>query len=507
MSGNSNQVNFWIQNGILIFLALFLMAIIFIIDIKVPLGVAIGAMYSIVIFYSWLLPGRQTPMYVAAICTVLTLLGLSLSEPSADGSIVGINRIMSVIVIWICAALVMMAKRGFESLEEAKELLEDKVEERTSELRKKQELLEKSERKYKDLLESAPDAIVIAEGNGSIQLVNQQITNIFGYEKDELIGENVDRLIPERFRRLYGSNHNSIFDIPDVGMNGSGVEITAVKKGGKEFPIEVSLSPFESEQGMLVSAAIRDISFRKDAERSMEEFSQQLQNKNKELEQFTYVASHDLQEPLRTITSFSEILAEKYKGHLDETGNKSLQFILDATGRMSRLIKGLLDYGRLGKSEDRGEINCNQLIEEVTNDLGTIIKDTKTQIEIKNLPKVNGYRIELRLLFQNIISNAIKFRKEGQVPMIKINAVSKKGEVVFSIKDNGIGIAEEHKDRIFEIFQRLHNRNEFEGTGIGLAHCRKIVELHGGRIWVESEPDKGSSFYFTIPKPNNHEKA
>ena len=508
MSHKPKYVHASIQNGILIFLALFLTGIIFTIDVNVPLGLAVGAMYSIVIFYSWLLPGRQTPLIAAAICTLLILFGLSMSESQlVEGNIVGINTIISVIVIWICAALVMMAKRGFESLEEARDHLEEKVEERTHELRVKQKLVEQSESRYRNLLESAPDAIVISERNGIIQLVNRQITNVFGYDKDELVGTNVEQLIPERYRRLYLGRNSSVFDAPEVDQNGSGMEIIAVKKSGEEFPIEVSLSPLETDQGMLVSAAIRDITFRKDAERSMEEFSQQLQNKNKELEQFTYVASHDLQEPLRTITSFSEILANQYKEKFDETGNKSLQCILEATGRMSGLIKGLLDYGRLGKSEEKTEIDCYQLIEDLKNDLATAIKESDTDISAKRLPKVKGYEVELRLLFQNIISNSMKFRNNGVAPKIKIRAVTKKNEVVFAIEDNGIGIAKEHKDRIFEIFQRLHNRSEFEGTGIGLAHCRKIVELHGGRIWVESELGKGSSFYFTIPKPNNHEKA
>ncbi|WP_422359723.1 sensor histidine kinase [Reichenbachiella sp.] len=491
----------WIQMLILTFFALFITSMVFIADIFVPLGVAVGAMYCIVIFYSWLLPGRLTPIYTGIFCTVLIVLGLVFAQSrAASDEIFGVNRVISVIVIWVCTALVMMAKNGFKSLEEARDQLEQRVKERTKELSEKQRIIELSNERYKSLLESAPDAMVIAERNGTVQLINQQITNLFGYEKDELLGTSVERLIPERYRRLYKGHSSGFFDIPDIEQQGKGVELIGRKKSGEEFPIEVSLSPLETDDGALVSAAIRDITFRKDAEDSMELFSQQLQNKNKELEQFTYVASHDLQEPLRTITSFSEMLVEKYKNQFDETGKKSLQFILDATGRMSQLIKGLLDYGRLGKSEAKENINCNDLMADLKKDLTTGLEESKTKLDVSDLPSVNGYPVELRLLLQNLISNAMKFRKPEETPVIQIKAKKKRGEVVFSVKDNGIGIADEHRERIFEIFQRLHNKNKYEGTGIGLAHCRKIVELHGGQIWVESEPDMGSSFYFSIPK-------
>ncbi|WP_420583371.1 sensor histidine kinase [Reichenbachiella sp.] len=491
----------WIQIMVLAFFALFITSMVFIADLLVPLGVAVGAMYCIVIFYSWLLPGRRTPVYAGVLCTILIVLGLIYSRSEATGdAIFGMNRVISVIVIWVCTALVMMAKNGFRSLEEARNHLEERVKERTKELRDKQQIIEQSNERYKSLLESAPDAMVITDKRGKVQLINQQITNLFGYEKEEFIGTSVELLMPERYRRLYKGHRSGFFDIPNFDQKGIGVELIGKKKSGEEFPMEVALSPLETEEGTLISAAIRDISFRKGAEESMELFSQQLQNKNKELEQFTYVASHDLQEPLRTITSFSEMLVAKYHDQFDETGKKSLQFILDATGRMSQLIKGLLDYGRLGKSESKEPINCNDLVEDLKKDLAAGLKESDTLLKVNELPTVNGYPVELRLLFQNLISNGMKFRKPDESPIVEIKAKKKRNEIVFSVEDNGIGIADEHRDRIFEIFQRLHNKNKYEGTGIGLAHCRKIVELHGGQIWVESVPENGSSFYFSIPK-------
>lgn len=481
--------------------ALSLTLLIFIADMIFPEHVAISSMYCIVIFYSWLLPIRNAPLLLGILTTVLVFIAFLFSDASARyATSTYTNLLISLMVIWVCTTLVMLAKSGLKRIEYARDYLEQKVKERTSELSEKQSLLELSKQRYKSLLDGAPDAMVIAEENGTVQLINQQITNLFGYDKDELIGTSVERLIPERYRRLYQGHRSGFFDIPAIEQQGVGVELIGKKKSGEEFPMEVSLSPFESDEVMLVSAAIRDITFRKNAEASMELFSQQLQNKNKELEQFTYVASHDLQEPLRTITSFSEMLASKYKDQFDDTGKKSLQFILDATGRMRQLIKGLLDYGRLGKSESKEDINCNDLMSHLKKDLDTSLNESATVLEIHDLPIVKGYSVELRLLFQNLISNAMKFSKPNESPVIQVKAKKKRGQVVFSVQDNGIGIAKEHRDRIFEIFQRLHNKNDYEGTGIGLAHCRKIVELHGGQIWVESEPENGSTFYFSLPK-------
>lgn len=223
-----------------------------------------------------------------------------------------------------------------------------------------------------------------------------------------------------------------------------------------------------------------------------------IKNKNKELEQFTYIASHDLQEPLLTITGFVNLLNENYGNQFDEVGQKSLSYLKDATERMSKLVKALLDYGRIGKSPELTKIDCNSLLEEVKNDLDSSIKNTNTTFKIKNLPEINGYKTEIRMLFQNLISNAIKFQKPDTKPVIKISAFKDNGWT-FTIKDNGIGIDEKYKNRIFDIFQRLHSSDKYKGTGIGLAHCNKIIELHKGKIWVESEPNQGSTFYFNIP--------
>ena len=227
--------------------------------------------------------------------------------------------------------------------------------------------------------------------------------------------------------------------------------------------------------------------------------NRQLISKNQELEQFAYIASHDLQEPLGTVNSFVELLKDDYKGKFDENADKYLQFISQASTRMSQLIKGLLDYSLIGRNRELTTVDCNTIVRDIQSDLTTRIAETKAQIEIGDLPKVKGSEVELRLLFQNLIGNAIKFHKKDTAPRLKISAKRENGYWKFSFQDNGIGIDNNNKEKIFVIFHRVYSKSEYEGTGIGLAHCRKVVELHGGNIWVSSQPNEGSTFSFTIP--------
>ena len=226
----------------------------------------------------------------------------------------------------------------------------------------------------------------------------------------------------------------------------------------------------------------------------------ELSNKNKELAQFTYIASHDLQEPLRTVTNFTHLFEKQYREVLDEQANTYLQFIAQASRRMSGLIKGLLDYSRIGHNREMTYVDLEKILDELKIDLHSKIDETGAKFRVGPLPKIRGFRVELALLFQNLILNAIKFRRKEEKPEIIITAKDRIGFFEFIVQDNGIGIAEEHQKKIFSIFQRLHTRKEYEGTGIGLAHCQKIVELHQGTIRVSSVPEQGSKFIFTIKK-------
>ena len=234
----------------------------------------------------------------------------------------------------------------------------------------------------------------------------------------------------------------------------------------------------------------------------LEQANKDLERKNVELEQFAYIASHDLQEPLRTTSSFVALLQKQYQGKFDEKADKYFTFISDASERMKVLIKNLLDYSRIGNKKELEEVDCNKILNEVLADLGTSISEANANIQYTPLPVINGYPTEMKQLFQNLITNGMKFRKKGTTPEIKISVQKIEGFWQFAFQDNGIGIDHKHNEKIFVIFQRLHTRNDYEGTGIGLSHCKKIVELHKGKIWVDSVSGEGSIFNFTIFSDN-----
>lgn len=231
-----------------------------------------------------------------------------------------------------------------------------------------------------------------------------------------------------------------------------------------------------------------------------EQANKKLQVTNQKMEQFAYVASHDLKEPLRTITSFIQILQKKYQGKFDEDSNKYLDFIVGSSERMKVLINDLLEYSQTGSKLTLTDINTCDLVATILNDIGAAIKDSGAVVTVDDLPSIKGYATEIKLLFQNLLVNAIKFRKKEGAPQIRITGNDKGDHWEFAISDNGIGIAAAHREKIFNIFQRLHPKSEYEGSGIGLAHCEKVTSLHNGQIWVESEEGKGSTFYFTIGK-------
>jgi PAS domain S-box-containing protein len=356
---------------------------------------------------------------------------------------------------------------------------------------------------YKTVFNSAPDGVIITDQQGSILLTNNQVGKLFGYTKSELLNQKIELLIPKRFHSNHIDHRSGYASNPSVRGMGATKELWASRKDGSEFVVEISLSPIKLADRTLISAAIRDVTDKKKAESEIAAQNKKLQLQNKELEQFTYLASHDLQEPLRTLISFSSIIKEEYTGKLDEEFNQYIDFIYESSNRMQDLVKGLMDYSRIGKVKELAAIDCDKIIYEVLSDMSTVIKEKKAQITVSKLPVIYGYPTEIRLIFQNLISNSLKFTKKGSIPEINVNAKEVNDNWHFSIQDNGIGIDEKNISKIFKIFKRLNNRDQYEGTGIGLSHCEKIIDLHGGSIWVDSKLGQGSVFNFTIPKNIN----
>lgn len=357
----------------------------------------------------------------------------------------------------------------------------------------------KANEQFRLVVESAPNSMILVDSSGKIVLINKQTENLFGYKRDELIGKNIEILVPERLKKEHPAHRMGFHANPQTRPMGAGRDLFAIKKDGTEIPVEIGLNPIEKDNSTFVLASVIDITERKKNEEAIRLYTKQIEDKNNELEQFSYIASHDLREPLNSIRGLIYMMLDDQQNKPDDKTLSILKMISNSATRMSELITGLLEYARIGNNREFKKVDLNPVLTLVLNDLEDSIQESNATIKITKLPVLLTLEIEIRLLFQNLISNALKFRKPGVDPEIFISAEKDNSGWIFSVKDNGIGIPAEKKEEVFIIFQRLHNRSDYEGTGIGLAHCRKIVELHDGRIWVESEPGIGSTFYFFIP--------
>jgi light-regulated signal transduction histidine kinase (bacteriophytochrome) len=261
------------------------------------------------------------------------------------------------------------------------------------------------------------------------------------------------------------------------------------------------LSPLESAEGILVTAAIRDITERRKSEEHLVKTVWELKRSNDELQQFAYVSSHDLQEPLRMVSSYTQLLAKRYQGRLDSDADEFIAFAVDGCNRMQGLIQDLLAYSRAGNNaKTLHETSSESALKKALANLRITIEQSGAIVTHDLLPALTTDATQLTQVFQNLVGNAIKYHG-AEAPRVHVSATrTGNNEWIFSVRDNGLGIDPQYFDRIFILFQRLHGRDEFEGTGIGLAICKKILERLGGRIWVESQPEKGSTFYFALPE-------
>ncbi|MCA9187221.1 MAG: PAS domain S-box protein [Planctomycetales bacterium] len=482
---------------------------------------------------------------------------------------------------------------------------------------------ERTNRQFESVMEVAPNAMIMIDPSGEIVLVNRAAEEVFQYAREEMLGESIEMLIPERFRPAHPKLRDAFFEEPQTTLIGQGRPRIGLRKDGTEFELDLGLNPIETTEGLFVLSSIvdmaahhrtqktlaqlaaivesshdaiigkaidgtitnwnrgaemiygypakeaigrhismlipdgqtdeadqimqkvvggvlvdnaettrrckdgtlidvsltvspirdesdvvigasviaRDITQRKAAEKTLAQYACELEKSNHELEQFAYVASHDLKEPLRMVASFTGLLAEEYRGKLDANADRYIDFATNGAKRMAALIDDLLNYSRVGRMDAPFRaIGLGDMLQHVVDDLRTSIEETQAEISLpEETPRVKGSPTRLRQLFQNLMGNALKFRHPDRPPIIQISCQQCDAFCEIAVKDNGIGVDPDFHERIFQVFQRLHTTAEYPGTGIGLAVCKKIVEQHGGEISVESELGVGTTFRVTLP--------
>jgi PAS domain S-box-containing protein len=390
-----------------------------------------------------------------------------------------------------------------------------KLKEQADALRKQAEILTKAELKFRSLLEAAPDAMVMCRDDGEIIMVNSQTEVVFGCGRDNLLSRNIRSLVPDwEFQRPAELNQEGTIKLQPGEI---GRELYAVREDGSTFPVAISVRPLYMEEGVVITTAIRDVSVRRRNEEEIRQLNATLEQRvlertealmrsNEELQQFAYIASHDLQEPLRTVSIFAQLLAKRYRGKLDRDADQFIRYIVESSERMERLIHDLLDFSRV---DARGtdhfvRTNCDEALNDAIRNLHSLIQENQAVMTLGTLPVVIADPVQVTRLFQNLLVNSIRFRSE-EAPHVRISAEPRDSEWLFSVRDNGIGIEPQYAEKVFGIFKVLHSRDKYPGSGMGLAICRKIVTRHQGRIWVESELGKGATFYFTLPRYVNYQ--
>jgi PAS domain S-box-containing protein len=356
------------------------------------------------------------------------------------------------------------------------------------------------------IVQLAADGIISIDDEERIHLFNAGAEEIFGYTADEVLGRGLDVLIPDRYREAHRAEHLPHFARAHETARRMGArrEVFGRRKDGTEFPAEVAISKVTIDGRRMYNAVVRDATERKRYEAELEARGKALERSNAELEQFAYVASHDLQEPLRMVASYTQLLQRRYQGRLDAQADRYIHFAVDGAQRMQTLINDLLALSRVGtQGKPFGPVDVADVVARAVRWLGRAIEESGGAVDVGPMPVVRGDAGQLEQVFQNLIANALKFRRPDAPPRVRVTAERRAtpngAEWLFGVRDNGIGFEQQFAEQIFVVFQRLHTRADYAGTGVGLAICKKVVERHGGAIWAESAPNVGTTFFFTLP--------
>jgi two-component system, chemotaxis family, sensor kinase Cph1 len=418
------------------------------------------------------------------------------SKKSEQNKPSDLRKIAEKILASQTTALKTMSDKETKQLIHELQVHQIELEMQNDELRKSQAELEESRAKYSDLYDFAPVGYFTLDKHGLILDANLTAAKELGIERSLLITKPFRTYIVTADREIFDSHLQKVFKNNDRQT----CEIRLMRKNGSEFSARLeSIAANDLNGNSLCRTSVIDITEDKIAKEILNHLTNELKRSNEDLKQFAFAASHDLQEPLRGIEGFVRLFEKRYKGKLDEKADEYIDYVVNDVNRMQMLIKDLLEYSRVSvKDKVFSPVNCSVALEQALHNLRSALEESGTELTYDLLPTVMGDEAQLSRLFLNLIGNAIKFHDKEPLK-IDISSHREDNEWIFSIRDNGIGIFPDQAERIFIIFQRLHSRQEYPGTGVGLAICKKIVERHGGRIWVDSEHEKGSTFYFTIP--------
>lgn len=384
-------------------------------------------------------------------------------------------------------------------------------------LKKAETALKESENKIHSIIHSAVDGIITIDSRGVMEMINPSAARLFGYDSQELLGKNVSMLMPEPDSGRHDGYIQRYLLTGEKKIIGIGREVTGLRKDGTQFPLHLSISEVKLSDRTIFTGFVHDISKQKLDEEKLRRYAAELERSNRELQDFAYVSSHDLQEPLRKIQAFGDRVLNKEYQKLSDQGKDYINRMLHAASRMQNLINDLLSFSRVtSMAKPFSKINLDQILSEVLSDMEVAIEKSGAEIIRSPLPEIEGEPTQIRQLFQNLISNAIKFRKDNENPIINIYAknlqrqahlTATPGDEATAIyfEDNGIGFDEKYLDKIFNIFQRLEGQ-KFEGSGVGLATCRKIAIRHGGNITAQSQPGIGTRFIVTLALKQTPEK-